>query len=94
MTIAVALLVAAGVLTAWVGTLAFLRLPTPLERLHAITFISVGAGLPLVAAAFVTDGVTSRSLKCLLVLLIALLTGPLFAHVTGRALYSRKGERR
>ncbi|HLH91977.1 MAG TPA: monovalent cation/H(+) antiporter subunit G [Xanthobacteraceae bacterium] len=81
-----------GVLAAWLGALAFVRLATALERLHAVTFVNVAAGAAIVLAALLTDGVSSRSLKCLLLLVVTLPVGALLTHVTGRALHTRSGE--
>jgi multicomponent Na+:H+ antiporter subunit G len=91
---AVAALLAAGVAAAWLATLAFMRLRTPFERLHVITFVNVAALSFVVVAAFVADGVSSRSLKCAFIWLATLAAGALLAHVTGRALHVREGERR
>jgi multicomponent Na+:H+ antiporter subunit G len=92
--IAVDVLLASGVLAAWFATFAFIRLRTPFERIHAITFLNVVAGLPIVLAAILTDGATSRSLKCVLILIGVLAIGALLSQVTGRALNVRQGERR
>jgi multicomponent Na+:H+ antiporter subunit G len=72
------------------AALGCLRLQTPLARLHAITFLNVGGGALLVIAAFITDGVGTRSLKCLAVWLTLMLSGSLLSHVTGRALLLRE----
>ena len=55
-------LLAFAVLTAWVTTIAFLRLRTPLERLHAITFFNIVAGGAITAAVIISDGFTGRTL--------------------------------
>jgi multicomponent Na+:H+ antiporter subunit G len=94
MSIVVDILLGLGVLAAWLATAAFIRLRTPLERIHAVTFLNVVAGLLIVAAAILTDGLTSRSLKCALLLVAVLAIGALLSQVTGRALHVRQGERR
>ena len=94
MTVAVAFLLAAGVLAAWLGVFAFTRMPTPLQRLHAVSFVNVGAATPILAAALLSDGISSRALKCVFILFLVLLIGALLAHVTGRALHYRGGDRR
>jgi multicomponent Na+:H+ antiporter subunit G len=94
MRIAVDILLGLGVLAAWLATFSFLRLRTPFERIHAITFLNIVAGLPIVLAAILTDGATSRSLKCVLILIGVLAIGALLSQVTGRALNVREGERR
>jgi multicomponent Na+:H+ antiporter subunit G len=87
-------LVAAGVAMAWLGAISFIRLHTPFERLHAVTFVNVTALGFVVEAAFVHDGISSRSLKCALIYLVVLAAGALLTHVTGRALHFREGQRR
>lgn len=93
MTVACDAVLAAAVVLIWFATVAFFRLSTPLERLHVVTFVNVLGGGLIVLAAFFSDGLSSRSLKCLLVWLAALICGALLAQVTGRALYLRDGER-
>lgn len=94
MTIAVDCLLAFGVACAWLGMLALVRLRTPLQRLHAVTFINIAAGAPIVLAAFCTDGITSRALKCAFVYATVAITGALLAQVTGRAAHLHDGARR
>lgn len=87
-----AVLVCALAIT-WLATLAFFRLSTPIQRIHVVTLINVFGGGFIVLAAFLSDGLTSRSLKCLFVCLAAVIFGALMAQVTGRALHVRGGER-
>lgn len=94
MTVLVDCLLAVAIFAAWLSVIAFIRMPTAFQKLHAVTFVNVVSGAPLVTAALLTDGITPRSLKCLFMLLYIVLTGALLAHVTGRALHSRGGERR
>ncbi len=83
-----------GVAAALLGTVAFLRLATPFERLHAASFVAIASIACFVAAAFVTDGVSGRSLKTLLMLVVLTLTGAVTNHAVARALHIRGGERR
>lgn len=76
----------------WLGAIAFLRLRTPLDRLHVVTFVNVATLGSLVIAAFLNDGVTSRSLKCAFIWLFAVGGGALLSHATARALHLRTGE--
>lgn len=94
MIVAVAAPLALGVAMAWLGALALLRLRTPLERLHAVAFVNVAAGGFVALAALFADGASSRALKCVAVWLATLLIGAALAHVTGRALHLRGGDRR
>lgn len=92
MKIAADALIAAAIAAAWLGAIAFVRLRTPLERLHVVTFVNVAALGLIVVAAFLTDGVTTRSLKCACVYLFTLGGGALLSHATARALHFRTGE--
>ncbi|HZT87145.1 MAG TPA: monovalent cation/H(+) antiporter subunit G [Stellaceae bacterium] len=94
MKIAVDVLLGLAILAAWVGGFGLLRLRTPLERLHCIAFVNAGAGSLLGIAVWLQDGVTSRSVKTLLVLVILLFAGAAVAHATGRALLLREGSSR
>lgn len=87
-------LLAAAVVLAWIAMAGFLRLRTPFERLHAVAFANFAVIGIIVIAAFVTDGISSRSLKCALIWVVAVTAGALLTHATGRALYLREGERR
>jgi multicomponent Na+:H+ antiporter subunit G len=88
------ILLSIAVAAAWFTVLAYFRLRTPFERLHAVTFINIAGTAPIVLAAFLSDGVGSRSLKCVFILVFVLPASALLAHVTGRALHVREGERR
>jgi monovalent cation/proton antiporter MnhG/PhaG subunit len=92
--IAVDLLLTISVLIAWLGCLGLVRLRTALDRLHCATFINVGAGLSLTVAAWVQDGLTSRSWKTAALVLLTLLVGSATSHAVGRAIYSREGDER
>lgn len=94
MNLAVSALLALAVGSAWLAALGSSRLRTPLERLHAVTFVNVAGGGALVLAALATDGLSSRVVKCAALWLATLLVGALLGHVTGRALHVRDGERR
>ena len=93
MTVAIDIVLTIAVAAAWLATLAFFRLATPFERLHAVSLINVTSGL-IVLAAFLADGLSSRSLKCALIWMATLSIGAITSHVTGRALFFREGERR
>jgi len=94
MTSAVAIVLSVMVLTVWLASIAFFRLPTPFQRIHVITFVNIVGGALAMLAAFLGDGVSSRSLKCTFIWLATLPIGALLSHVTGRALHVREGERR
>lgn len=77
------------VLSAWLGCVGFARLRTPLDRLHCVTFVNTTAGTALVLAAFLSDGLSVRACKILLVVAASLLTGAAMSHAVGHALLVR-----
>lgn len=82
-------LLAVVVLAVWLGGAGFLRLRSPLDRMHCVAFVAATAGAALTAAAFVSDGVSDRALKILSFTVVSLLTGAATSHATGRALLLR-----
>jgi len=92
-SVAMAVLLGIAVFAALLGALAFLRLD-PLERVHAVTFVNVLSGGAITIAACLGDGLTPRAAKVVAIWLLALLFGSLSAHVTGRAIHLRSGDRR
>lgn len=89
------LLIVLALATAWIGALGFARLRSSLDRLHCVTFVYVGCGIPLAIAAFVADGLSSRALKMLLLTMVALVAGASLNQVAARAIFNRDetGER-
>lgn len=79
---------------ATIGTIAFLRLATPFERLHAASFVAIATGVLLTLAAFATDGVSGRSLKMVLIVVVLTVTGAVANHAVARALMVRGGTTR
>lgn len=94
MSLVIDLALAAGAATAWFAAIAYFRLPTLFQRIHVVTCVNIAALGLIVLAAVMSDGASSRSLKCALIWLIMLPVGALLSHVTGRALHIREGERR
>lgn len=90
-TVLVETLVLVAIAAAWLATLAFARLRTPLDRLHCVAFLNLIGGVALTGAAFVSDGMADRPLKILFILLINLVTGAAGSHALGRAAL-RRGE--
>jgi multicomponent Na+:H+ antiporter subunit G len=82
-------LLALGVLCVWLGCAGFVRLREPMDRLHCVAFVNVTASVTITVAAFVADGLSSRSLKILMIAMLVLLGSAAGAHVTGRALLQR-----
>ena len=88
-------LLATAVVAAWIGALGFARLGSALDRLHCVTFLTIGCGLPIVIAAFVADGPSTRAFKLLLLFVVALVAGAAMTHAAARAIFTRDeaGER-
>ncbi len=82
-------LLALAVACAWIGAIGFARLRSPLDRLHCAAFVNVGAGVPVVIAAFLQDGPSPRAFKLLLLVVAALLAGAAFNQAAARAVVSR-----
>lgn len=73
----------------WLGIAGFAQLRMPLDRLHCVTFVNTVCGVLLTAAAFVSDGVSSRAIKILFIVALSLLSGAAMSHATGRAIIQR-----
>jgi multicomponent Na+:H+ antiporter subunit G len=82
-------LLAVAVLSVWLGCVGFMRLPAPMDRLHCVAFVNVTVGLTLTVAAFVADGLSTRSIKVLAITVLSLLAGAASSHVVGRMLLQR-----
>jgi len=83
------ILLAIAVLAAWVGSIGFARLHSPLDRLHCATFVNTASGSAVAVAAFVTDGISARAITVLLIAVLALLLGAALSYAAGRALLLR-----
>ena len=75
--------------TSWLGVWGFARLNSALDRLHCIAFVNVVSGVALIVAAFVSDGISDRALKIVLIVAVNLLSGAVVSHATARALLQR-----
>jgi len=82
-------LLGCAVLCVWLGCVGFVRLRAPIDRLHCVAFVNVTASVTITLAAFAADGVSTRSLKILLIAVLVLLSSAAGAHVTGRAVLQR-----
>ena len=87
--VVVDILLGLAVLSAWIGALGFARLTSALDRLHCVGFTTIAAGLPLVLAAFVADGPSTRAFKLLLLWLVALIAGAALNQAAARAIFTR-----
>ncbi len=90
MTLVVDGLLGLLVAVTWLGCLGFVRLRTPLDRLHCAAFVNVAAGAVLAAAAFAADGPSVRSWKVLATVLAGVVGGAALSHAAGRALLYRE----
>ena len=77
------------VLTVWLGCAGFARLRAPLDRIHCVAFVNTTAGSALILAAFLSDGVSVRALKILLMVAASLLAGAATSHAVGRSILLR-----
>jgi multisubunit Na+/H+ antiporter MnhG subunit len=88
--IAIAALLTLAVLATWLGSIGFARLRSACARVHCVTFVTVGAGIPVALASLLADGFSSRALKIVLLELVLLVCGAALAHATGRAIAMRE----
>ena len=86
----VAALLGLAVLGSWLGAFGFLRLRSAFDRLHCIAFVNVAGGVPLLLAAFVADGASTRAFKLLALIVIALVGGSATNHALARAILTRQ----
>jgi multicomponent Na+:H+ antiporter subunit G len=85
------LCLAGAVLSAWIGCFGALRLGSALDRLHAVAFTNAAAGVLVAVAAFLADGISTRSVKLACLVAFVLVTGSAVSHAAGRALALRDG---
>lgn len=91
MTALIAILLGLAVAATWLSALAILRMPRALDRLHAVSFLNIVAGVAITAAGFASDGISVRSLKILLMVVLLVGFGAVITHAVGRALLLREG---
>ncbi|HTJ89272.1 MAG TPA: monovalent cation/H(+) antiporter subunit G [Acidocella sp.] len=80
------LLLAVAMLAAWLGSVGFVRLRAPADRLHCVTFVNAVCGAVILLATLLQDGATDRVGKILLIWLLMLISGALVSHATLRAM--------
>ena len=88
--VAEAALLGIAVLGGWIAAAAFVRLRSPYDRLHCVTYLNAAVGLPLLIAAFVADGFSDRFWKLLFMVAFTLLSGAAMGHAVGRAMLLRE----
>ena len=91
MSVVIGSVLALAVAAAWLAALALWRLPRALDRMHALAFLNVAASILVTVAAFLTDGVSGRSLKILVMMVVFLAWAAVLSHVSGRAVLMREG---
>ncbi|WP_457105768.1 monovalent cation/H(+) antiporter subunit G [Methylobacterium sp. P5_C11] len=91
MSVVIGMLLGLTVAATWLAALALWRLPRALDRLHALAFLNVAASGFVTVAAFLADGISGRSLKILLMMVVFLVWAAVLSHVSGRALLMREG---
>jgi len=77
------------VLASWIGTFGLLRLRTPLQRLHCVTFVTVATAFCILLAAFAAEGPSLRVGKLCLLLVVMLVAGAGTSHAIGRTILIR-----
>ncbi|HEX4212711.1 MAG TPA: monovalent cation/H(+) antiporter subunit G [Candidatus Dormibacteraeota bacterium] len=83
-------LIGLGVAVELVSYLGILRARTPYDRLHYLV-PATAVGPPFVVAALVIDeGLSSGTVKAILIALILLLLSPVLTHATARAIRIRE----
>ncbi len=87
--LALDVLLALLVFSAWLAAWGLLRLRAPLDRLHAASFANATAAILLPLFAFLSDGPSTRALKTLLIGALLLGGGAVASHAAGRAILLR-----
>ena len=91
MSVLIAILLGLAVVVTWLAALALWRLPRALDRMHALAFLNVAASGLVTVAAFLADGISGRSLKILVMMVVFLGWAAVLSHVSGRAVLMREG---
>ncbi|SDM43201.1 multicomponent Na+:H+ antiporter subunit G [Methylobacterium phyllostachyos] len=91
MSVVIGLFLGLAVAASWLAALALWRLPRALDRLHALSFLNVTGSVCVTVAAFLSDGISGRSLKILVMMSVYLAWAALLSHVSGRAVLMREG---
>ncbi len=91
--VALDICLAVAVLSVWLGCFGALRLRSALDRLHAVSFVNAAGGIAFAAAAFVDEGITTRSVKLAALVAVVLVMGAAVNHAAGRALLLRDGSK-
>lgn len=90
MTLLSDLFLAVMVATVWLGCLGFARLRDAFDRLHCAGFVGAAAAVPLLLAAWLSQGNSATIAKLAFLLACLLFNGAALSHATGRALHYRR----
>jgi multisubunit Na+/H+ antiporter MnhG subunit len=83
-------LLAAAVVTAWLGTAALIVLRTAYDRLHAASYVVVATGFFVTAAVVAAGPLSTAALKAAMVYVALIATGAVLNHAIGRAMRVRE----
>jgi len=90
LNLAADVLLAVAVAAVWLGCLGFARLHDSFDRLHCVGFVGIGAGLPILLAAWLSQGSSASIAKLAFLVACILFNGAALNHATGRALHIRR----
>ena len=79
------ILLGIGAFCAIVGSIGIVRFPDVYNRIHANTVVVVGGAIVMLLGASVLEGLSSYTLKILIIALFIFLTNPVSAHAIARA---------
>jgi multicomponent Na+:H+ antiporter subunit G len=89
-TLAEIVLLALGVAASWLAAFGLLRLPDAFARLHCVSFAGAAGGFCFTAAVLIDRGGDPLGFKSVAAAVLLLLTGAVFVHASGRALWLRE----
>lgn len=90
MTVAVKILLAAAVLSAWLATAGLIGTRDPLARLHSVGYLTVTTTFFVVLAILVSEPLSQYGLKAVLTFLVLVIPGAVTTHALGRAIHARR----
>ncbi len=79
------ILLGIGAACALIGAMGIVRFPDVYNRIHAQTVVVVGGVIVMLLGASVLEGLSSYTLKALIIALFLFLTNPVSSHAIARA---------
>ena len=79
------ILLSIGAACALIGAMGIVRFPDVYNRIHANTVVVVGGVIVMLLGASVLEGLSSYTLKILIIALFIFLTNPVGSHAIARA---------